>query len=107
VLAKPKLLGYNVWQFKKRKENKMKKVSTRALKDAASVCGGLYSLNARGARFYAFNCDEKEVTEGEFCCEFEVESMKSRYAFCIDRELAGSSLSSFRKALRLTSDIEG
>jgi hypothetical protein len=83
-----------------------KTVPTRALKDAASVCGGLYSMNAEGARFYAFNCDDKEVTSGEFFWEFDVENM-TRYDFCIDRELAGSSLSSFRKALRFTSDIEG
>lgn len=86
----------------------MKKVSTRALKEAASVCVGLYSMNAGSARFYAFNCNEKEVLSGEFCWEFEVEHMKARYNFCIDKwELAGSSrsLSTFRKALRLTSDI--
>ena len=85
-----------------------KAVSTRALKDAASVCGGLYSMNAGGSRFYAFNCNEKEVTAGEFCWDSEVENMKARYDFCIDKwELVGRSLSTFRKALRLTSDIEG
>lgn len=85
-----------------------KAVSTRALKEAASVCGELYSMNAGGSRFYAFNCNEKEVINGEFCWEGEVENMKKRYNFCIDkRELVGCSLFTFRKALRFASDIEG
>ena len=85
-----------------------KTVSTRALRDAASVCGGLYSMNAGGSRFYAFNCDEKAVAGGEFCWNSEIDIMKSRYDYCIDKwELVGRSLSSFRKALRFTSDIEG
>jgi hypothetical protein len=85
-----------------------KTVPTRVLKEAASICCSIYAMNAEGARFYAFNCDDKEVTSGEFFWEFDVENM-TRYDFCIDREreLAGGSLSSFRKALRLTSDIEG
>ncbi len=83
-----------------------KAVPTRVLKDAASMCCSIYAANAEGARFYAFNCNEKEVTDGEFFWGFD-ERMKNRYSFCIDREreLAGSSLSSFRQALRLTSDI--
>ena len=85
-----------------------KTVSTRALIDAASVCGGLYSMNAGGSRFYAFNCNEKEVTDGAFCWNSGVDGMKSRYDYCIDKwELVGRSLSSFRQALRFTSDIEG
>ena len=77
-----------------------------ALKDAASVCGGLYSMNAGGSRFYAFNCNEKEVTGGAFCWNSGIDGMKNRYDFCIDKwEIAGSNLSAFRKALRLTSDI--
>ena len=85
-----------------------KTVSTRTLRDAASVCGGLYSMNAGGSRFYAFNCDDKEVAGGEFCWNSEIDGMKSRYAFCIDKwELVGRNLSAFRKALRFTSDIEG
>ena len=85
-----------------------KTVSTRALIDAASVCGGLYSMNAGGSRFYAFNCNENEVTDGAFCGTSEIDGMKSRYDFCIDKwELVGRNLSAFREALRLTSDIEG
>jgi hypothetical protein len=85
-----------------------KTVPTRVLKEAASICCSIYAMNAEGARFYAFNCDDKEVTDGTFYWNSEVDGMKSRYAFCIDKwELAGSSLSSFRRALRLTSDIEG
>ena len=85
-----------------------KTVSTRALRDAASVCGGLYSMNAGGSRFYAFNCNEKEVSSGEFFWNSEVENMKTRYDFCFDKwDLVGSSLSTFRKALRPTSAIEG
>ena len=83
-----------------------KTVSTRALRDAAMVCVGLYSMNAGGSRFYAFNCNEKEVTNGEFCWDSEIDRMKSRYDFCIDKwELVGRNLSAFRKALRVTSDI--
>ncbi len=84
-----------------------KKVPTRVLREAASICCSIYAMNAGGSRFYAFNCNEKEVTNGAFCWNSEIDGMKSRYDFCIDKlELAGSSLSSFRRALRLTSDIE-
>ena len=41
-------------------------VSTRALKDALSVCGGLYSMNASYASLYVFNCDAVQVTSGMF-----------------------------------------
>lgn len=83
-------------------------VSTKALRDAAGVCGGLYSLNASGACYYAFNCNGSEVTSGEFCWASEAEDMAGSYDYCIDKTaLAGRALADYRRALRRTSELLG
>lgn len=48
-----------------------KEVTTSALRDAGAVAFGFYSMNARNAERYCFNCDSREVTQGEFCAESE------------------------------------
>ena len=35
-------------------------------KEALEIAGGLYSMNAKGAKWYAFCHDEKEITYGMF-----------------------------------------
>ena len=48
-----------------------KEVTTSALRDAGRVAFGFYSMNAPYAARYVFNCDAKEVTQGEFCSKLE------------------------------------
>jgi len=52
-------------------------------KDALSVCGGMYRMNAGYAAGYMFNStdDGKKVYNGEFCCSSEIDSLSKEYDY--------------------------
>jgi len=64
------------------------KLTASAKRDALSVCGGLYRMNAMGAVGYAFNYNKKEVTSGEFIFASELERAKKEYEafYCFTRK---------------------
>ena len=80
-----------------------KEVSTRALKDALSVCGGLYSMNASYATLYVFNCNEREVTSGMFASRDED---ISNYTYAIRKNVLRAGVQP-RRALCRVDDLEG
>ena len=85
------------------KQVSTKEVSAQALKDALSVCGGLYSMNAPYASLYVFNCDAVQVTSGMFAsCDDDL----SNYTYAIRKDLLQAGTRP-RRALRRVSDLEG
>ena len=62
-------------------------MKTSLKKDALSVCGGLYRMNATTAIGYLFNptMDEKEVSTGMFCHnEREINEDEWTYFYCFE-----------------------
>ena len=78
-------------------------VSTRALKDALSICGGLYSMNATYATLYVFNCNDREVTSGMFASRDED---ISGYTYAIRKGPLRAGVHP-RRALCRVADLEG
>ena len=61
-----------------------KNIPASVIRDAMSVAGGLYRMNAPSAAGYAFNAGETEVGCGEFVVENEVDGAKRNYDGYID-----------------------
>ena len=79
-----------------------KEVSTRALKDALSVCGGLYSMNATYATLYVFNCNKREVTSGMFA---SLDEDISNYEYALRKNVLRAGAHP-RRALCRVADIQ-
>lgn len=59
-------------------------------RDALSVCGGMYRMNASYAVGYMFNAtdDGKKVYNGEFCGSSEIDKLSKQYDYYYDFETA-------------------
>ena len=79
-------------------------VSTRALEDALSVCGGLYSMNATYATLYVFNCDAVQVTSGMFASRDED---ISNYTYAIRKNVLRAGARPRRALCRVADMREG
>jgi len=61
-------------------------MKTSLKKDALSVCGGIYRMNASGTIGYMFNStdDGKKVYNGEFCYGSEYDKLVKEYDYFYD-----------------------